>query len=232
MTARTKTDLKDTILNVYADVLKMIEDAELIRDESKTQWSDICDFIQPRLARIEEFHDELDEFDYYPFGVGIITHFVIVRPGEDGMVTRIRSNVREKWGKTVEELFEKAMGNFANVTDGMELVGTDKPRQYLWNEKGVDFAATSILLGGMRFLIAETIGAPFRFGIPSSYVLYSWAELEDEEFQVEMKALMEREYKRLPARLSMNIYEVDDTGQIKQLKNQPEIPKTPDFSNN
>lgn len=229
-TARTKSDLKDTILNNYAEILKQVE-LDVDELDQKPIWSEVSDRVHPRLTRIEEFGDDLESLVHLPFGEGVVTAFVISLP-EEGMVKWIRKDLLEEWNISFEDLHKKAIDNLGDVTEGIELVGTAKPHSFLWNEKGHDYAATSILLGGMRYLIAQTIGSPYRFCVPSAFVIYSWAELEDEEFQTEMRAMMQREHNRLPGRLSTNIYEVDEKGQIKQIKDLPENPKTPTFSNN
>lgn len=53
------------------------------------------------------------------------------------------------------------------------------------------------------------------------------ADIEDENYQIEQKAKMEREMDRYPSPLTLDIYEVDTTGQIKLVKPQPEIPRVP-----
>jgi len=233
-TARTRTDLKDTILSDYAHAFSKIEDAEYFQNPKEYTWADARDFVQPRLMKIEKFHDDLESFVYFPFGEGLVNAMIICEP-DDLMNTRIRKEWLEKWNKTAEEVYIKALENFADVNEGLELVGTGKPHDYLWNQKGRDFSATAILLGSLRYLIAQTIGSPYRFSVPSNFVFFCWAELDDDEFQIEMKALIEREHDRLPGRLSTNIYEVDDKGQIKQIKetkDKPEPPKPQNFSNN
>ena len=230
-TARTRTDLKDTILKDYAHVFKKIDDVEYFQNLSDPEWAEARDSVQPRLTKIEDLPGELELFVNFPFGEGVVTALIIYNSDED-MISWVRKEMLEKWGVTIEELYKKAIDNLADISEGMELVGKGKPHDYLWNETGRDYSASVILLGGMRYLIAQTIGSPYRFCVPSNFVIYSWAELEDENFQIEMKAMMEREHSRLPGRLSTNIYEVDEKGQIKQVKDQPKNPTTEYFRNN
>jgi hypothetical protein len=230
-TARTRTDLKDTILNDYADSFKMLDDVDFFENLTEPEWSEARDFIQPRLVKIEDFPEDLELYVYFPFGEGVVTSLVIYNPVEP-MVTRITKEMLEKWNVTADEAHKKAMENFSDLTEGMELVGTGKPHAYLWNEKGTEYAATAILLGGMRYLISQTIGSPFRFGVPSIHAFYCWTELDDEEFQTASRAMIKRQHDTMPGRLTTNIYEVGEDGNIKQLKNQPEIPDTPAISNN
>ncbi len=230
-TGRTKNDLKETLLEAYADMLKMAEDASVIRDDSKLTWTEVCDFVRPRFARREEFRN-VEDYAHYPFGEEVVTAFVIDDREDEQLVTWINNQMLERWNISKEDLMKKAMENFAGMCSGLEFVGTPPPRGFLRTDSSLDLAATAILIGGIRKMIAETIGVPFRFGIPSRFIFFCWFELDDEEFQVEMKAMMEREFSRLPSKLTTNIYEVDENGQMKQLKNQPEIPKTPNISNN
>jgi hypothetical protein len=231
-TARTRTDLKDKILSDYADAFKMLdEDIETLHNSNVPEWTEARDSVEPRLMRIEEFSEDIEEYVFVPFGEGII-NCLIIYDEEDRRLTRIRKTTLEKWNITIEELFERAMENFAVKMEGLELVGTAKPRGILWNETGRDYTATAILLGDVRYLIGQTIGTPFRFGVPSSFAFYSWAELDNEDFQIEMKAMIKREYDRQPKRLSTNIYEVNENGDVKQIKNQPEITAPPTISNN
>jgi hypothetical protein len=228
--SQTKEDLKDAILLGYADMLKMVEDAEYIVDDEDMTWSDAKKLVQPRFSRldhVEKFGDHV----HYPFGEEIVTGFVIDYPDEN-LITHIRAPRLEKWNISQEDLMKQAMENFAHAASGIEFWGTESPRGYLRTNSKEEYSATTILIGGVRHLVAQTIGVPYRFGIPSSYVFYAWVELEDQEFQKEMKAMMEREFLRLPSKLTTNIYEVDEQGQMKQLKNQPEVPDTPMFGNN
>jgi hypothetical protein len=231
-TARTRADLKDTILNDFSHTLKLIDKLDIEDlDKPLPTWAEICDSVHPRLTTVEDLPGDLDLFVNLPFGEGVITAFVIYN-AEQEMIKWIQKEMLEKWNITFDDLYKKAMENFADLTEGMELVGSGKPHAYLWNEKGQDFSATAMLLGGMRYLIAQTIGSPFRFGIPSGLAFFCWTELDDEQFQIESKAMIKRKYETMPARLSTNIYEVDENGQIKQIKNLPEIPDVPNFSNN
>lgn len=230
-TARTRADLKDTVLSDYASIFKKIEDVEYFQNLKEPEWAEASNLVQPRLTNIEILPDELESFVYFPFGKGVVTAFIIYNSDEK-MNAWISKELLEKWNVTAEELNKKALDNLADITEGMEFVGKSKPHDYLWNNKGSDYSASAILLGGMRYLLAQTIGSPYRFCVPSSFVIYSWAELDDEEFQIEMKAMMEREHSRLPGRLSTNIYEVDENGQIKQIKEQPKNPATQSFHNN
>lgn len=232
-TARTRSDLKETILNDYSHILKQLDDLDLIEEEMiEPEWMDICDYVQPRLKSMMEFGDELELYVHFPFGSDLVTTFVIVMPEDEGFIKQIRVKLLEKWDITVEDLYKRAMENFADYSEGLELVGTGKPHANLWNEKGYEYAATTILLGGMRYVIAQTIGSPFRFGIPSSHAVFCWAELEDKDFQIKMKAEMKRKFDTMPARLTENIFEVDEKGQIKQVKDLPDLPETSAFSNN
>ena len=116
--------------------------------------------------------------------------------------------------------------------DNLELVGTEPPHGYLRTDSSDEYTATAILIGGVRYTIAQTIGSVYRFGVPSRYLLIAWRELEDENFQIEMRAWMKREFKRLPSPLTDKIYEVNEKGEMKQLKDLPELPEIPLSSNN
>lgn len=230
-TGKTRADLKETLLFHYADTLKMAEDAEVIRDDSKITWSDARNYVRPRFVRREELGDE-SLYITYPFGEEVLTTFVIDDRKDEFLVTRISKKMFERWNIEEKELIDKAMDNFASMTDGMEIHGTEPPHGYLFTKTNQELASTMILIGGFRHMIAKTLGSPFRFGIPSRYILYGWGELKDEGFQIEMKAMMEREFERMPSKLTTKIYEVDENGQIKQLKNQPEIKSPPNVNYN
>lgn len=231
-TGKTKNDLKETILNNYSQILKQIEDFDIEEEEREKSWIEVRDFVQPRLTKTIEFGEDLELYVHLPFGEDLVTSFVIVSPTEEGMLRRIRTEQLEKWEITFDDLYKKAMENFGEVTDGMAIVGSNKPKGILWNENGIEYAASSILLGGIRYLISQNVGSPFRFGIPSSFAFYCWSELDNEEFQTEMRAMIKRQYDSMPASLTTNIYEVDEKGQIKQLKDLPQMPEPPMTSNN
>lgn len=230
-TGKTKADLKDALLFHYSDMLKLAEDAEVIRDNSKLTWADVEKFLYPQFVRREELHDE-DAYPKYPFGEDVYTIFNIDDRPDEHLVDRVDMKMLERWNITLEELTNKAMENFANRADRLEFAGFAPPHGYLRTDCKYQFASTAILIGGVRELVAEHVGSPFRFGVPSRYIMYAWGELEDEAFQVEMKAMMEREFERLPSKLTTKIFEVDEKGQITQLKNQPEIKTPPHVSNN
>lgn len=229
--ARTRADLKDKVLSHYSVMLKMAEDAEVIRDTSHVTWAEAKERVYPRLLRIEELHDP-DLYPKFPFGEDVFTTFVFDNDVEENLVHRVDVKMLERWEITLEQLAETALKNFARMTDRMEFVGTMPPRGYLRTDSSQEYTSAIILIGGARATIAENVGSPFRFGIPSRYIMYAWSELDDADFQTEMTAMMEREFERLPSKLTTKIFEVDEKGQIKQLKNQPEIKTPPNVSNN
>lgn len=230
-TAQTKSDLKDEIIKCHAPILKMVEDAELIEDTSKLTWSDVKDFVNPRFSRKDEFPN-LEDTVHFPFGEDLVTIFLIDNPSDGGLVTRIGHEMLDRWEITDKDLYKQALDNLSEKMDGIYLKGTEPPHGYIRTDSSEEYAATAILIGGFRYTVAQNIGSPYRFGVPSRYVMIAWCELEDEEFQTEMRAWMKREFERLPSSLTDKIYEVDDKGEIKQLKDLPEIPEPPDFSNN
>jgi len=230
-TTRTKNGFKEMILDAYAQMFSQIEDSDYFLNREDPTWAEARDFIQPRLERIDRFSEGVESYIHFPFGEELVTCLVIDHPDE-GTDWRVSNEMLEKWNVTVDEAYKKAMENFADLTDGMSIVGSGKPHAYLWNEKGEGYAASALLLGGMRHLIAQTIGSPFRFGIPSKHAFYCWTEFDDAEFQVEARAFIKRQFDSMPGCLTTNIYEVDEHGNIKQLKNQPEVPDTPMFSKN
>ncbi|MEQ1646617.1 MAG: hypothetical protein ABL959_24395, partial [Pyrinomonadaceae bacterium] len=138
----------------------------------------------------------------------------------------------EGWEKTQDEVFKEAFDNLEDLAEGIEIVGTNTPRRELWPEKGIHAASTCLLLPSLRYLIDQTIGSPFRFGIPSRHRFYAWVDIEDEKCQIEQKAKMHREMDRYPSPLTSNIYEVDTQGNISLVKPQPQIPPMPLVSNN
>jgi hypothetical protein len=72
----------------------------------------------------------------------------------------------------------------------------------------------------------------FRFGIPSRHRLFCWGDIEDEAYQREMKARMEREMSQMPSPLTSIIYEVGTNGEMSIVKPQPEVLPVPLVSNN
>lgn len=225
---KSHEDLKDAIFAEYAGMLNMAEDASVATDVPEFTWNDARE-----LARLQHFRlDEIPEGTlHFPFGDEVVTALVIDRPNESLMYW-IKQEMLDSWGKTMDELFKQAMENLAGLADGIELAGTKTPREELWPVKGQGFASTCLLIPDVRYLIAQTIGSPFRFGIPSRHRFYAWIDIEDENYQIEMKAKMERELDRFPSPLTSKIYEVDAQGQIKLVKPQPVIPPVPFTSNN
>ncbi len=227
-TGKTNEDLKNAIFDVYAGTLNLAEDASVAAAEPQFTWSDVREHGRVQHVRLEEIPEGKL---HLPFGEDVVTAFVIDRP-QDGLMYWLTQEMLDSWGKTMEELFKVAMENLADLSDGIEIVGTNTPRNELWPEKGLAFASTCLLLPSLRHLIAQTIGSPFRFGIPSRHRFYAWIDIEDANYQIEQKAKMERELDRWPSALTSKIYEVDAQGQIKLLKPQPEIPPVPFTSNN
>ncbi len=229
---KTRIELKELILNIYSDILKQIDDFDIDEEIKEYSWAEARLLVQPRLTVKEAFVDDLEEYLYLPFGEDLVTSLVIVTSLENGTVRQIRKEYLEKWDVTFDELYKQAIENFIDATEGMEFVGTGKPHAILWNKEAAPYAASTLLISQARYLIHQTIGSPYRFGIPSSFVFYCWTELEDEAFQIEMKATIKRKYDTMPAALSTEIYEVNEKGEIKIVKDIPEIPEMPLISNN
>jgi hypothetical protein len=229
VTGRTSADLKEAIFAEYAGMLNQAEDVSVATDMPEFTWDDVRDHARPQHVRLDEISEGKIHF---PFGDEVTTALVIDRP-QDGLMYWLTQEMLDSWGKTMDDLFKEAMENLGDLSDGIEIVGTITPRKELWPEKGPAFASTCLLLPNMRRLIADTIGAPaYRFGIPSRHRFYAWIDIEDENYQREQKAKMEREMDRYPSPLTSKIYEVDTQGQIQLVKPQPEIPPVPLISNN
>lgn len=226
---KTLEVLKDAIFTEYAGILNKADDAELAAEEPNFTWDDVLEKARLQHVRLEEIPEGKLHF---PFGDEVVTALVIDHPHETLMYW-ITQEMLDGWGKTMDELFKVAMDNLATLADGLEIVGTNTPRNELWPEKGHGFATTCLLLPSLRYLVAQTLGgAPFRFGIPSRHRFYAWVDIDDEKYQIEQKAKMEREMDRYPSPLTSKIYEVDEQGQIKLVKPQPQIPPIPLTSNN
>lgn len=229
VTGKSNADLKDAIFNEYAGILNQAEDVSVAMDMPDFTWNDVRDHARPQHVRLNEIPDGKI---HYLFGDEVVTALVFDRP-QEGVMYWITKEMLARWERTEEELFKEAMENLAELADGIEIVGTNTPRHELWPEKGPQFASTALLLPSLRYLIAQTIGgSPYRFGIPSRHRFYAWIDIDDENYQREMKAKMERELDRYPSYLTSKIYEVDTKGQIQLVKPQPEIPPVPFTSNN
>ncbi|MBK8464965.1 MAG: hypothetical protein IPL32_03970 [Chloracidobacterium sp.] len=228
ITGKTHEDLKDAIFNEYAGMLNMAEDVSVATEIPEFTWDDVKGDVRLQHVRLNEIPEGKL---HYPFGDEVVTALVIDRP-EQTIMYWITQEMLDSWGKTMDELFKQSMENLTDLSEGIEIVGTNTPRKELWPEKGQPFVTTCLLLSPLRYLIAQTIGSPFRFGIPSRHRFYAWIDIEDENYQIEMKAKMEREMDRYPSALTSKIYEVDTQGQIKLVKPQPEIPPVPFISNN
>ncbi|MBV9240525.1 MAG: hypothetical protein JO314_00825 [Acidobacteria bacterium] len=228
ISGKTHDGLKEAIFSEYTGVLNHIEDASLVAEEPDLSWNDIKDVVRLQHVRNEQIPaGKL----HLPFGDEVASAYVIDRPRE-GLMYWVTDELRETWGVTAEDLLKLSMENLAHLADGMDFAGLETPHQELWNHEGLPFASTCLLIAPIRYLIAQTIGSPYRFGIPSRHRFYAWTDIEDEKFQIEMRAKMQREMDRYPSPLTSKIYEVDTQGQIKLIKPQPEVPQVPLISNN
>ncbi len=227
-TGKTIEDLKDAIFKEYSGMLNMAEDAELVAEQPDVAWNDIKDQVRLQHVRTEELPEGKL---HYPFGQDVVSALVIDHPNES-LLYWINQEMLDSWGKTQDELFAVAVENLTDLADGLAIVGTMTPRKEIWPEQGLAIASTSLLISSFRYSISQTLGSPFRFGIPSRHRFYAWADIEDDNYQIEQKAKMEREMDRYPSPLTSTIYEVDDKGQISVVKPQPEVPPVPFISNN
>ena len=224
---KTHEALKEAIFNEYTGVLNMAEDVSATV-EPDFAWDDIKDEVRLQHVRL----DEIPEGKLHmPFGDEVVTAYVIDRPDE-GLMYWVTDDMRVMWDVTAEDLLKRSMENLARLAHGIQFAGLETPHQELWSHEGHGFASTCLLISPIRYLIAQTIGSPFRFGIPSRHRFYAWTDIDDENFQIKMKAKMQREMDRYPSPLTSKIYEVDTQGQIKLLKPQPEVPQVPLVSNN
>jgi hypothetical protein len=230
-TGRSRSDLKDTIFEVYAPTLNRADDYTVAIEVPEFTWSDVRDYAKPQHVRTLEVHDTLGHI-YYPLGAEVVTALAMERP-QDDVAYFITREMLTGWDKSEEELFKEAMDNLSDLAQNMAFVGSKTPRTELWNEMGTGFASTCIMLGGVRRLIADTMGVPsFRFGIPSRHRLFCWGDITDENYQREMKARMEREMAQMPYPLTSMIYEVGANGEMSIVKPQPVVPPVPLVSNN
>lgn len=228
ISAKTTDDLKTTIIEEFGAVINKTDDPEELAKEPEFAWIDIKDLVRLQLLRIENIPAYTIDL---PFGGEVAAAFIIDKRDEE-LSYFIKPAMLDSWNMTQDELYPVAMANLSSLASGFEIVGTHTPRKEMWNEDGAPFSSTSLLLPSMRELLAQNVGLPFRFGIPSIFRFYAWADIADEKYQIEMKAKMERELKRLPHPLSDMIFEVDEKGQISVVKPQPVVPPVPLTSNN
>lgn len=217
-TARTDADLKDIILEHFADLLKLVEDANEIVILADAPWEKVKPNLYLSLTANFELEPNADSVLKNPFGTEVSICPMLRDPDKSKRVERITRKYFEKWGVTEEEVFQAAFENLSRETEEVPLIGVPPPHGHLRNEKSDGDGASAILLRGIREFIGETIGLPFRFGIPSRHFFFAWTELDDKNFQQEMKTMMTKEMNRMPSPLTDLIFEVDESLNIKQLK--------------
>lgn len=218
LTERSDEDLKETIFSEYAGMLNLADDVAEIEEQYEPTWNDVLKYARPQHRRMSEL---VGPHIVMPFGQDVCTTLIIDRP-QDQIVYTINQEMLDRWVESFEEVFKIAMDNLSNMADGLEIVGTVTPHQKLWNESGVEWASVCLLLPHMRYTLAETIGSPFRFAIPSRHRFYAWVDLQNEEHQAAMKAQIEQEIEKWPNALTTTIYEVDTQGNISIPNPQPQ----------
>lgn len=210
LSERTDEDLKETIFAEYAGMLNLADDAEIIEEQYEPTWDDVKQYSRPQHRKMTELSGT---HIVMPFGEDVCTILIIDRP-QDQISYIIDQQMLDRWDKTFDDVYKIAMGNLSTMADGLEIVGTMTPHKKLWNELGTEWASVSLLLPNMRYTLAETIGSPFRFAIPSRHRFYAWVDLDDAEHQAAMKAQIEQEIEQWPNSLTTTIYEVDTQGNI------------------
>ena len=223
LSGKEDEDLKETIFTEYAGMLNLADDAAIIEEQQEFTWSDAREYVRPELVRNDEMREDTL---HLPFGADVSTVLIIDRP-QDQMNYFISQKMLDLWDMTLEDVYKVAMDNLGTISDGLEIVGTRTPHEELWNDKGHEWSSSCLLLPNMRNLLAETIGSPFRFAIPSRHRFYAWIDIDDEQRQSKMIAKLEREIDLWPKYLTTTIYEVDTQGQISIVKPQPTAPIIP-----
>lgn len=210
LTERTHEDLKDTIFSEYAGMLNLADDAAIFDEQYEPTWDDVIQYSRPQHRRMTELSGP---HIVMPFGEDVCTTLIIDRP-QDQISYTINQEMLDRWDKTFDDVYQIAMGNLSTMAEGLEIVGTMTPYKKLWNELGVEWASVTLLLPAMRQTLAETIGSPFRFAIPSRHRLYAWVDLDNQERQSAMKAQITQEIEQWPNALTTTIYQVNEKGEI------------------
>ena len=148
-------------------------------DVTALAWADVEDRVR-LLFYPTAFHSQVPRpLVSYPFASGIQIGVVADMPTS---YVYIRSEDLARWDMTPEALYERALYNLEEATQGIEMHGTDAPERSLIIATSDGYDAARLLVPGLRAFAVERLGQPCLAAIPNRDFLILWSTSNSDAF--------------------------------------------------
>jgi hypothetical protein len=139
----------------------------------------------------------------YPFASGIEIGVVADLPTS---YVYARSEDLARWEMTPEALYERALHNLEEATQGIEMHGTDAPERSLIIATSDGYDAVRLLVPGLRAFAAARLGQPCLAAIPNRDFLILWSTSNSAAFHQRIREQVRSDVKEQPHALTSQIF--------------------------
>ena len=209
LTTQTDSDLQELTETHVKNLTDGIAEAE----KRGKNWDDVTSKLMPQLMP-SAFLEDLDLVSF-PFGGGVVVGFVV---DAETSYTYVLESDLEQWDVTKTEVYETALQNLDDRSDGIEFSEAPCPNGLFVVNSMDGFDAVRIIWSSLRIRCAEMIGSPFYFGVPNRDFLICWSKNDDVGFQERMKAQIGNDFEERPYPLSPWVFETDEDGEFREVR--------------
>ncbi len=141
----------------------------------------------------------------YPFASGIEIGVVADLPTS---YVYARTEDLARWQITAEALYDRALHNLEEASQGIEMHGTDAPERSLIVATGDGYDAARLLLPGLRAFAATRLAEPCLAAIPNRDFLIFWSTSNSDAFHQRIRRQVKRDVEEQPHALTSQIFVV------------------------
>jgi uncharacterized protein YtpQ (UPF0354 family) len=139
----------------------------------------------------------------YPFASGIEIGVVADMP-TSYVYARIED--LDRWHITAEALYERALYNLEEATQGIEMHGTDAPERSLIIATSDGYDAARLLVPGLRAFAVERLDQPCFAAIPNRDFLILWSTSNSDAFHQRIRQQVRSDVQTQPHALTSQIF--------------------------
>lgn len=209
LTAQTNYELKELATKHF----EIVFSADILIESTEKSWTDTKSFILPQLMPIE-YTKQFPTISF-PLSHEVVIGFVV---DDEKAYRYVTKDDLENWKISDLDLRQKAIDNLTDKSFDLEMTFVPPPNGIVVVDTMDSFDAVRILVPHLQEFFAEKLGKPFHFGIPNRDFLICWSKRGDADFQTSIKQQIATDFEERPYPLSKYVYELDEKGEIKQLR--------------